>query len=72
MRDAPTFLNFAYGSNLLTYCLRERVPSARPVTVARLAGHSLRWHKVSMDGSGKCDVEADDVPEAGKGQARCC
>lgn len=58
MRDAPTFLNFAYGSNMLTDRLRERVPSARPVAVARLAGHSLRWHKVSIDGSGKCDAEA--------------
>ena len=59
-----TFLNFAYGSNMLTERLRERVPSARPVTIAVLAGHELRWHKVSRDGSGKCDIAETETPLA--------
>ena len=53
---ADTFLYFAYGSNMLTRRLLGRTPSARTVGVATLAGHELRWHKVSKDGSGKCDI----------------
>ena len=35
----------------------ERCPSARPLGVAILHGHELKWHKVSRkDGSGKCDI----------------
>ncbi|MEM8882763.1 MAG: gamma-glutamylcyclotransferase family protein [Planctomycetota bacterium] len=52
---------FAYGSNLSSRRLRARTPSARPVRVAALEGWSLRWHKRSLDGSGKCDI----VPEEG-------
>ena len=36
--------------------LKERVPSAVRIGMCTLAEHSLRFHKVSMDGSGKCDV----------------
>lgn len=49
-------LNFAYGSNLLTRRMVERVPSARVVSLATLVGHRLCWHKRGRDGSGKCDV----------------
>jgi gamma-glutamylcyclotransferase len=49
-------LNFAYGSNMLLARLRQRVPDANPIGVARLRGHQLRWHKVAKDDSGKCDV----------------
>lgn len=56
MRESPTFLYFAYGSNMLTQRLRERTPSARVVSAAALHGHALRWHKVSRDGSAKCDA----------------
>jgi len=57
---------FAYGSNMLTMRLRERVPSATPIGIGRLVGHALRWDKRSRrDGSGKCDAECtgrdDDV-----------
>ena len=52
----PSFLYFAYGSNLLTRRLRERTPSARVVGVGALRQHTLRWHKAATDGSGKCDV----------------
>lgn len=49
-------LYFAYGSNMLTERLRDRVPSARPITPARLPGRTLRFHKRSRDGSGKCNL----------------
>src|SRR5216684_1334487 len=57
---------FAYGSNMLTARLRERVPSATAIGIGQLVGHALRWDKRSWrDGSGKCDAEAtcrrDDV-----------
>jgi gamma-glutamylcyclotransferase len=54
----PSFINFAYGSNMFTRRLRERTPSARPVGLARLPGHRLMWHKIGRDGSAKCDVLA--------------
>lgn len=59
-----TFLYFAYGSNMLTRRLRERAPSARAIGAATLAGHELRWHKVSKDGSAKCDIVPATAPGA--------
>lgn len=53
-------LNFAYGSNMLSTRLRQRVPGARLVGIATLHRHALRWHKVAKDGSGKCDIVAAD------------
>jgi gamma-glutamylcyclotransferase (GGCT)/AIG2-like uncharacterized protein YtfP len=47
---------FAYGSNMLSRRIVERVPSARRLGLAVLEGYALRWHKVGQDGSGKCDV----------------
>lgn len=58
-----TLLNFAYGSNMLLARLCERVPAARPLGTAVLRGHELRWHKVSQDGSGKCDIIAVHIIE---------
>src|SRR5260370_5695196 len=50
---------FAYGSNMLTARLRERVPSATAIGIGQLVGHAVRWDKRSWrDGSGKCDAEA--------------
>lgn len=49
-------LYFAYGSNMLTERLQDRVSSAEPVAIARLPGYDLRFHKRSQDGSGKCNV----------------
>jgi cation transport regulator ChaC len=46
---------FAYGSNMCTARLRGRVPSCVPVTIARLGGYQLRFHKRSKDGSAKCN-----------------
>jgi hypothetical protein len=47
---------FAYGSNMSTARLRQRVPSAMKVGLVSLAGHDLRFHKRGADGSGKCDA----------------
>jgi len=63
MTETTSFLYFAYGSNMLTRRLRARTPSARMVGVAALAGFEVRWHKVSRDGSAKCDI----VPAADPG-----
>lgn len=37
--------------------LRRRVPSANAVSLAPLPAHWLRFHKRSLDGSGKADAE---------------
>ncbi len=52
------FCIFAYGSNMLTARLRQRVRSATPIRIGRLFGHALKWHKKSSDGSGKCNAES--------------
>ena len=49
-------LYFAHGSNMCTGRLRQRVPSAEPVCIAKLLNHSLRFHKRSGDGSAKADA----------------
>ncbi len=54
---------FAYGSNMLTSRLKARVPSAEPVAVASLEGHTLRFHKSSTDGSGKGDAYETGNPD---------
>jgi len=49
---------FAYGSNMLTRRLAavDRAPSARPIAIGTLPGRRLRFHKIGLDGSGKCDA----------------
>lgn len=37
--------------------LSARIPSAKFITIAILEKHELKFHKVSKDGSSKCDVE---------------
>lgn len=56
-------LYFAYGSNMSTPRLVSRVPSANVVATASLEGHRLRFHKKSITGSGKCDIENTKNPE---------
>lgn len=56
-------LCFSYGSNMSLARLQERVPSARFVTIAALPAHRLRFHKISTDGSGKCDAEETGNPK---------
>ncbi len=60
-RPSP-LLTFVYGSNMLARRITKRCPSASALGVAELRAHELRWHKQSVDKSGKCDVvpvEAD-------------
>ena len=54
---------FAYGSNMLTRRLNaaERGPSARAIAVGSLLGRQLRFHKIGLDASGKCDIAPSDV-----------
>lgn len=48
---------FAYGSNMSARRLKARIPEAVIVGTGCIAGHELRFHKVSqIDGSGKCDI----------------
>jgi len=49
---------FAYGSNMLTARLRERMPSCKSLGIATLPGYELRFHKRSVDKSGKCNAHA--------------
>lgn len=51
-----TMKYFAYGSNMCTRRLRERVPSAVVLFVARLNGYRFIFHKRSQDGSAKADA----------------
>lgn len=46
----------AYGSNLHPRRLQLRLPSARFIGTASLPDYSLRFHKRSVDGSGKCSI----------------
>ena len=50
----------AYGSNLHPHRLRMRVPSATLVTAVTAPGWSLKFHKQSSDGSGKCNIVRTD------------
>lgn len=49
-------LYFAYGSNLLRRRIEERLGPCRLHGIGWLCGYQLRFHKVSTDGSGKCNV----------------
>ncbi|MCO8030813.1 gamma-glutamylcyclotransferase [Brevundimonas diminuta] len=49
---------FAYGSNMATARIQKRIPSAKPMGLAILSGHELRFHKRSKDNSAKCDAFA--------------
>ena len=55
--EMQTIFYFSYGSNMSSRRLMERVPSARFLSIATLKEHKLQFHKISKDGSGKCDVE---------------
>lgn len=55
-----TRLYFAYGSNMHEPRLRERVPSAEFVDIARLPGMMVVFQKHGRDDSAKCDLEPLD------------
>lgn len=53
----PSFLYFAYGSNMLTERLAARCPSAWAICIGRLSPcYDLVFCKRSVDGSGKAGV----------------
>jgi gamma-glutamylcyclotransferase len=58
-----TFFYFAYGSNMFTKRLTQRVNSARAWRTGFIAGYRLTFHKRSKDGSGKCDAEPTGSPD---------
>ena len=49
-------LYFAYGSNMSSARLGERVPDARALGRALLTGFRLAWNKPGRDGSGKANI----------------
>ncbi len=51
-----TITYFAYGSNMSFKRLKKRVKSAMPKGRGVLRCHCLKFHKVSKDSSGKCDI----------------
>jgi len=61
--DPEYFLYFAYGSNLHPHRLRERTPSAEVIGQALLSRHQLRFHKLGLDGSAKCDARHTGNPD---------
>ena len=50
----------AYGSNLHPLRLSERVSSARLIGTKFLPNWALRFHKRSLDESGKCNITSGD------------
>jgi gamma-glutamylcyclotransferase len=50
----------AYGSNMLTERLNARVSSAKNPAPFALRKHQLRFHKKSVDCSGKCNIVSTD------------
>lgn len=57
-----TLSYFAYGSNMCSAWLQNRVPGAEVIERAVLRDYELRFRKRSSDDSSKCDV----VPAAGR------
>ena len=56
-------LYFAYGSNLHPARLAPRIGHHALVAAASLWCHDLRFHKLGMDGSGKCDAYRTGDPQ---------
>lgn len=56
MTHEAVLLYFAYGSNMLTKRLRERIPAAQPVGIAILDGYEFTCDKSSKDGSSKGNI----------------
>ena len=49
-------LCFSYGSNMSKSRLEKRIGTFKRCGAACLTGYTLRFHKKSKDGSGKCDA----------------
>jgi hypothetical protein len=53
---------FAFGSNLASRRLLQRIPAASVHCVATLSGHQLCWRKNDRGQSGKCDIDFTGEP----------
>ncbi|MGF1620380.1 MAG: gamma-glutamylcyclotransferase family protein [Rhodomicrobiaceae bacterium] len=60
----PSFIYFAYGSNMLSTRLRERCPSAEPLGLGWISGYSVVFDKEGRDGSGKATLRPDARADA--------
>lgn len=60
---AKTIHYFAFGSNLSSKRLLQRLPDAGLGSVAILPGHSLCFRKNIQGESGKCDIAVSDNPQ---------
>ncbi len=47
---------FSYGSNMSSKRLKDRIQSAIVISKGKLPKHQLKFHKISKDGSSKCDI----------------
>ena len=54
---------FAFGSNLASPRLLQRIPAARIGVVATLGEHRLCWRKNDRGQSGKCDIDHTGDPD---------
>ena len=54
-------LYFSYGSNMSSRRLKNRVESANVISTGILEKYKLKFHKISEDGSGKCDAYFTNV-----------
>jgi hypothetical protein len=54
---------FAFGSNLSSARLLQRIPDASVHSVATLTRHQLCWRKNDRGQSGKCDIDFTDHPD---------
>ena len=63
--SAPDYIfYFAYGSNMAVERVTRRIAAAEKLCSAKLADYCLQFHKVSKDGSGKCDIVPAVSPDA--------
>jgi gamma-glutamylcyclotransferase len=53
-------LYFAYGSNMSSTRLRERIPHARSLGSARAPGWRFAWNKRGRDGTGKANLVVEE------------
>ena len=56
------YLYFSYGSNMSSKRIKNRINSANIISSGTLENHKLMFHKISDDGSGKCDAFFTDNP----------
>ncbi len=54
---------FAFGSNLASARLLQRIPAATVQSVATLSEHQLCWRKNDHGQSGKCDIDFTGDPD---------